>query len=132
MNTAIMAGRELDAEVAEKVMGWQRHLTDSNREQYVVVPPNWTDWSTARWLGHDLNELVPAYSTSIEAAWQVVARMISLGWSADLFQNSIGPMAKFEREGYPTAYSGRYGWDDPSTMAEAICRAALAAVGRNT
>src|SRR5437879_5449537 len=62
------AGREMDAEVAVRVLGWQHRLTSFNNQQFVTVPPDWTDFSASRWLGHDVNELVPHYSTSIEAA----------------------------------------------------------------
>lgn len=67
------AGRELDALVAEKVMGWVR-------EQGFLLPPvgdprrNWA----AIWDEQGLPDWLPDYSFEIAAAWEVVERMKEL------------------------------------------------------
>lgn len=68
--------RRIDALVAEKVMGWVKKTAECNNEQVVLVPPDWTDLSVKRWLGHDLHELVPHYTTSWDAAGLVVEAML--------------------------------------------------------
>lgn len=55
------AGRELDAIIAEKVMGWT--LADGTR------------WETRRELGYDILIGNWAPSTSIADAWQVVEKL---------------------------------------------------------
>lgn len=116
--------RELDAEVAVQLFGWARRTTELNDEQAITVPPDWTDLRAARWWGHDVNELVPHYSTDIAAAWSVVDHMqgrqfadLSIAW--DIRDDKWCWVARFGRV-EATAY----------TAPEAICRAALAAVGQ--
>lgn len=100
------AGRELDALVAEKVMGlkvWQQgrsRFYETNTSVYNAVPP---------------------YSTSTEAAWQVVEK-INLFSEYVLYRLNSGswvvcepgPIIEFARG---------------ETAPHAICLAALAAVG---
>lgn len=59
MNATLQAGWELDAEVAERVMGWT-HLDRSSGYYAVGIHPG------------GFREGVPRYSTDIAAAWQVV------------------------------------------------------------
>lgn len=60
----LKAGRELDALVAEKVMGWESvGPLDDDPSDIIGVPPG-MECPT-----------VPHYSTSIEAAWKVVERL---------------------------------------------------------
>lgn len=95
MTETEVEGRALDALVAEKVMGWRRCHIEANDQQFVTVPPDWADLSTARWWGHDVNELVPLYSTEIAAAWQVVSALNRRGLyvSVDSAQNGEGSVA---------------------------------------
>lgn len=116
------AGRELDALVAEKVMGWVRRTVDLARQ--------WDDSSlpggrgTAKWkaealvLGDRIHPLNPAeqqpynvpglphYSTDIAAAWDVVEKMVArTGYAEPGFQ-WVGPKFKptteyLTNEGYP-------------------------------
>lgn len=58
------AGRELDALIAEKVMGWTWKEVEG--EQYLYPP-----------RPGDVN--IPHYSTDIAAAWQVVEKLAELG-----------------------------------------------------
>lgn len=57
------AGRELDAVVAEKVMGWKKTPVDNYPWQ--MLPPDATELKV---------KSCPRYSTDIAAAWQVVER----------------------------------------------------------
>jgi hypothetical protein len=69
-------GRELDAEVAIRVMGWHdvkfqpiaNAFGEKVLDEYAGHPPN------------DLlkNAIIPRYSTSIQAAWDVVEKMKSI------------------------------------------------------
>lgn len=63
------AGRELDAEVAERVMGWRVERQRGNSPWLVKRPDH--EWS--RIEQH-------AFSTDIAAAWQVVEKMQADGW----------------------------------------------------
>jgi hypothetical protein len=105
----LAAGRELDAEVATHVFGWR--------------DCEWDGWS---WLGTlpDGTERwpIPAYSTEISAAWQVLA-----GWSVTL-AHAEGlrwhcRLMRCTREG---EWQNGEGHADTAPMA--ICKAALAAV----
>lgn len=65
-------GRELDALIAEKVMGWSDvRMMDhiQGRDLAGIVPPS-----------RETYEFVPNYSTNIAAAWQVVRHLRGLGW----------------------------------------------------
>ena len=65
------AGRELDALVAEKVMGF--YWRDVNEHQRALCPPGIDDFFEILW-GEDLDKYVPDYSTDITAAWLVVEK----------------------------------------------------------
>ena len=112
--------RELDREVAEKLMGYQliRHGT----------PPS-MHWDL--YIGGDI-EPIPDYSSSIEDAWLVVEQMTQDEWEFDL--NYFYPagtkdapwcLAVFSKGwlGVPLRHEGG-GFSAP----EAICRAALVAM----
>lgn len=116
------AGRELDALIAEKVMGWAPVHDGLNfrwadggdyekRHRYVC------DWSP---------------STDIAAAWQVVERMDSLGWYLTIDRLSSGERVRFWRCEWMryTEENEKCGdcWEDADTAPLAICRAALEAV----
>lgn len=101
------AGRELDAQIAMKVMGWQ-----PINPMHLMIDAGY------RWL--DANGLyvkgaIPPYSTDIAAAWQVVGQC---SWWFELILNpATGWLCKWGD------YEGR-----AMTAPLAICRAALAAV----
>lgn len=75
-------GRELDALVAEKVMGYRREKAppDANGENGgtdVLVPP---DYEVASWAypplgGIALTYFVPRFSTDLTAAWRIVNKL---------------------------------------------------------
>ena len=107
--------RELDAEVAEKVMGW-KPLEDS------AMYPN------HGWAGSDGLFLCHAFdfepSTDIAAAFQVVEKMRERGYEFSLDSNTAGD----KQDGEPLWIASVGKWSRMGqTPSEAICRAALAA-----
>lgn len=115
MNTmnidTMSAGREMDALVAKKVMGYV-----TLRVQGGEV---WS-WGDGRWR---LKTWSP--STDIAAAWEVVARLNTLGihlWAVGQEDALPGWQADFGRNWQ----SAHQAWADTAPLA--ICRAALKAV----
>lgn len=111
-----MTDRELDALVAEKVMGWriERYMTNPPKPTGMGMPPDSTTIAE-----------IPAYSTDIAAAWEVVEKMRAQG-----FDNQFSWRA--DRPGHrsrPFACFGRNGSAEADTLQKAICLAALKAVG---
>jgi hypothetical protein len=70
--STVVAGRELDALIAEKVMGWTYKTFPDG-----VLP------HVKHWHGPNDECLLPCYSISIAAAWQVVG-LLSKEWKFDL------------------------------------------------
>ena len=64
MNTDELEGRELDALVAERVMGWVVETHGMGPE-----PPYYYRQKTNR---HGIHLTIPCFSTDISAAWTVV------------------------------------------------------------
>ncbi len=109
------ASRDLDALVAEKVMGWrtsveQRHLRYTDPTNTIRTP------------------VVPYFSTDIGAAWLVVEWMVAQGWSVDV-QNRYAPT--WACHVHKPAYQPepRNFFTHTRSAAHAICLAALEAVG---
>lgn len=124
------AGRELDALIAEKVMGWRIFEKYADwigipigREPYPALvwnysnPPGWLLWSQDK---KDAKIWSP--STDIAAAWQVVERL------------AVGMIQfRYENTGTGTVYAkfvdcahNHLTWGDASTsVSHAICLAAL-------
>lgn len=135
------AGRDLDALIAEKVMGWHR-----GKGGAIAGPGTGYEWP-AYW--HDdagaqqapciedrFAGIVPwSPSTNIADAWLVVERMRALGWHCEVGTHFIDDStwwARFGR-GYYDRYDDHFEQDymqadDTSPMA-AICRASLEAIG---
>jgi len=134
------AGREMDALVAEKVMGcsvmrenYHRTLGDGGKWEWLRCgciggPHNYRD-DTAR------DGMLVYYSTDISAAWEVIDKLLSVGMSVEL---NAYPSARYDVRiyksiphdgGMPTTsmFAGE-ALDD--TVPLAICRAALKAVGK--
>lgn len=98
------AGREMDALVAEKVMGIKR----GDR------PGEWLN-ELGNWLCD--TEDIPPYSTSISAAWEVVDKM-----------DCYFKMTRSDLGLYWEFYGPKLGFSYAPTVPLAICRAALKAV----
>ena len=124
--TTLPAGRELDALVAEKVMGWVRGRRYGNGNGEWIIDGKTSVSRT--W------DSTPSYSTSIAAAWEVVEKMRNTkeapdetywvltdcagsGWRAEILQVLTENDAP---------HQVAYGVGD--TLPLAICLAALAAL----
>jgi hypothetical protein len=110
---AMVPGRELDALVAKKVMGW----TFSNliKSWY---PPNLRPENNA--YGHKLRN----YSTDIAAAWEVVEKMKDYKIYSDIHTASNCYMV----DGYSEIFEDEIEHVECETAPHAICKAALLAV----
>lgn len=109
------AGRELDIMIAERVMG-QRIAS------VVPYPTMHVD---------DEIEVLPNYSTDVSAAWDVVAVMLAKGWTWESLGSGYGYRAHFYK--LPLSLTASANWDaivNGTTIALAICRAAIARVGQ--
>ena len=127
---ALEAGRELDALVAEKVMGWK--WDKGNSLQHLLLGP---DGAIGAVIFHDgiadddgiVQPLdCPHYSTDIAAAWEVVEKLRRANDGEYLFTINDAGMwyAKFlDEHGEPVSRSG---FCDTAPLA--ICRAGLLAV----
>ncbi len=114
------AGRELDALVAEKVMGWS-DVGEITIGMTVYVAGHRPEGEQT---------VVPSYSTDIAAAWTVVERMRELGWRM-LLENWVSSDDAYAAFFHPQdryRYGNHIGVTD-DTAPVAICRAALRAVG---
>ena len=108
----ITAGRELDALVAEKVMGAdiELHRYDDYDTDYVFKSP-----------GHP-KCLVPRFSTDIAAAWEVVVKL----------KMAVESDGSLWRAGTKLPGHGNLYWDETEeadTAPLAICLAALKVLG---
>lgn len=118
----VKASRELDTEVAKKVMAQLEPEGDIHTMGLGMWPGSET-WlwgiSTAKWEWYYRG---PAYSTDISATWKVVEKMrkqVSLEVAFELFVNESG------------WWEARFGMEDfvcADTAPLAICLAALKAV----
>jgi hypothetical protein len=114
--TELPAGQELDALIAERVMGWhvERYAT------YGAPSDHWHDATGSRVASSDWSP-----STDIAAAWQIVERL-------RLFDSAVGGKVLWQDE--DTWHVGHLFWEQLQSDAHAdtpmlaICRAALTAV----
>jgi hypothetical protein len=120
----LVAGRELDALVAEKVMGWHSSedgyfwlRVDGGFGGYVTEEPPFSGGRAPRF----------APSTDITAAWQIVEHMHKRGFHIVLWFDDFGTGQWGAR--FPRGLIGRDRSDHGHTAPLAICRAALAAIG---
>ena len=144
-----MKDRELDALVAERVMGWRPYI--DKRECWAIDTPCDIDnehprgretlWTGERAWGFDeatgkrwdrpwwgATQEVPFYSTDITAAWQVVEAMRATNyrnWRVESFAG--GTCAAFWTDNEDPDELTRDAADEVS--ARAICLAALKALG---
>ena len=168
------AGRELDALVAEKVMGatltgpvgadyiegeWTvwgapsgnqrvepsclRHCLCENTDKYYADHPDryrGHSWESKNVGGHypPCVMVVPRYSTSIAAAWEVVEKLRAMNSTLELY--SPGALVNDEMGIHAVEWQATFkSWEEPwgphgpsveaQTAPHAICLAALKAVG---
>ena len=135
MNTDdLPAGRELDALVAEKVMGWRITAWNDgepwgNREVFPPFEPINGIPADCDCISHSEAGEPPHYSTDIAAAWEVVEKL----WDEDFhvqFQLVHQVTAGKWRVEFPTRKvpHHNYVFAHADTASLAICRAALKAV----
>lgn len=137
----LKAGRELDALIAEKVMGWRKAL-----DAPVDAHLRWPEPIQAGWLWYNPDRspcpfeyTIPNYSTDIKDAWQVVekltawdARQVPLYWFKLNYDNNECWDVGFCRvEGHEDYSLDGWHWHTVQHFSEvplAICLAALKAV----
>lgn len=126
------AGRELDALVAEKVMGWLRinapyEVYGAGGEPSGLEPVGG---------GYARFAIVPNYSTDIKASWRVVEAMRARGYYAEVSDHisdldvrcaMFAPRAGWGYDPYEHSWDREYQAAEATTPL-AICRAALAAL----
>ncbi len=118
-----MTNEQLDALVAEKVMGWTFYrqrlhpnhtfLTQTWRTEHgSIMPSMWTP------------------TTEIAQAWEVVERMVKLGWNVRIMNYGIAPeLPDCEPWRCDFIRVGALSIKAASALPLAICLAALKAVG---
>lgn len=131
----MQAGPELDQLVAERVMGWKRHVW---AERAVLVntvyctecgaTENKGAEKRASMFCHHPDSDIPNYSVDIVAAWVVVEELNSCGHPISIRLDWHGKIVS--GDGYARIYldnlSGEY--TQGGTAPLAICRAALKAI----
>ena len=128
--TELNPGRELDALVAEKVMGWKPYMFPNPIHGFGQPSELLMDAESAIEL-----DLIPRYSTDIAAAWKVVEKVklnIITRYQDKWLCTNVGSDFQFWCE-YPNRYENLN--DDSycelgDTAPHAICLAALRAVGK--
>lgn len=142
------AGRELDALVAEKVMGWTAvfRLAGGNipygfpDDDYNRDVDEHRKHGTCGFPTDYHREPIPEYSTDISAAWEVVEHFRQRQWTVKLVGHEWYDGGRWEctlLDALDTERSraldtqrhnaDKQGWDEPSAPL-AICRAALKAI----
>jgi len=138
--------RELDGMVAEKVMELETYRSKEDWIQKRM--PHIAEWSEAveypaYWLPMcELATMVPEYSNDITVAWEVIERMVTLGWSYNVnfikdhrYPEGVNhccfsrPMAHISAEDalYIDQSERMFFHGHCETAPEAICKAALLA-----
>lgn len=111
-----LVGRELDALIAERVMGWTSvHYdgpTDRARYKWLGIPPDGRTYQTE----------VRYFSTDIAAAMEVVERLREQGYGVVMADNMGKPPWNVDVVATAKVYEG-----DADSLPLAICRAALQA-----
>lgn len=120
MSETRQAGRELDALIAEKVMGWTVEVRTAIPPSGLLADPRITEPQYRAEFGW---RRVPYFSTQIADAWAAFARMVELGYSH--------PMVRYDTERTGKAWTAAFGGarGDGHSAPSAICRAALTAIG---
>jgi hypothetical protein len=134
------AGRELDAIIAEKVMGWQR---ETDERELRRLNSGYLDASEyARWWINPSGGWAcasPRYSTDIAAAWEVVERLKDANRDDASYDFDLIYESSKEREtglrndvfGWFAQFGeAEHGSGRADTAPLAICLAALEAVGK--
>ena len=137
MSEEMAAGRELDALVAKVVFDltvrWlsvPRHPHEHGagvpiQPQSCDPPPGLTGaWAAMYWV-------IPRYSTDIAAAWEVVEKLVALGFVTVHLSQGIKEPGWYASFFGDPATDGKGGYARADTAPLAICRAALKATTPN-
>lgn len=113
----VKTGRDLDAEVAERVMGWARQ-------------PDYNYWMTFLAGSFQLRALIATWkpSESVDTAMQVEDRIAELGKQGDYIAALWDVMGADRGVNFWTASNIEAFWLCVHATAEQRCRAALSAV----
>lgn len=143
---SMQAGPEMNALIAEKIMGWERVEGAEAIAKLRGIPGNPDRWHSKRiWIEPGTKNMMACeecgdmrpFSTDIAAAWEVRKKMATLGWISKDDYTWIGWGEKDEEYGYSIWFKKWIGYrelcfhDHVRTTAEVplcICRAALKAV----
>ena len=126
---ATKPGRELDAWIAEKVLGkkvaWVESPEAANREWLAKGAPYTVDELHMIWA-------LPGYSTEIAAAWELVEAAAKEGHTVAVDYSNVTNRWAAYVSGSRQACQGHYvvgdgGYAEATTAPEAICKAALLA-----
>jgi len=133
--TPTKAGRELDALVAEKVMGlrWRRFDYPPAGSSFAYGKP-WT-WLSSSYAGGDPEgdetryiDNVRHYSSDIAAAWEVVGELVSLGARVNVMNRYAPTWGCNIITDIGTPHERQHFHGSCESAPLAICLAALAAV----
>lgn len=129
---AMKPGRELDALVAEKVMGVAFKDTTIGEEPWATkglfLTRNGEPYQIHGYLMHGyVYPEVREYSTDIAAAWGVVEKMQADGWFWNIDCDCDGLVVGFGR-GCEVGGGCEWYYEDAETAPHAICLAALKAM----
>lgn len=125
--------RELDARVAERVMGWKHVRTPEISIPHFLSPEVLTTDYMKRQRFIEVEsgneENAPRYSTDIAAALEVVDRLRQRGWTLEMYAHPEGFSAKgytfLEGTNAINRFTGEF---ICASLSEAICGAALAVI----
>jgi hypothetical protein len=122
------AGRDMDALVAEKAMGWTRCRIPTQSKD----DPLPRGWNIGKGSGWEAKNCTPQFSTDIAAAWRVVLHEMNKGSCPNLVNDDNGHWAlSFVGVNNIPCTTQTSFVDDPrlwcDTASLAICRAALLA-----
>lgn len=134
-----LTGRELDAAVAERVMGvklTRAPLIPRTANGNSVFTDDGADAWYQAYPDSIAIKLLPRYSTDIAAAMEVLATLRAKGWSADIAmypEDYVVSLFRFgdsdeTRSQADSAWRSRTEDERGDVLATLICRAALAAV----
>ncbi len=121
----MQAGRELDALVAEKVMGWERCSSPMQSRD----DPRLLGWDTGNPNIYG-TQILPCFSTDIKGVWYVVEKLRDSGdWCCITIESdyaylwAVKMTPHLSKDHRPTVIV------EDEDLPVAICRAALMAVG---
>jgi hypothetical protein len=117
-------GRQLDAAIAEHVMGWRRRSNGlmHGKAQEVFIDDRGNTFTTVCGCAEDFHP-----SESVEDALQVVEIMLQKEWTSHISTHSIGPCWTVEMF-FTSGKMIRREKTESDSLPEAICKCALAAV----